>query len=117
MFRDHHSHKSQFTELLYGLVGEFFLFIPFACRGGELVGGELPGCLPDKLVCFRIIKIHDEFLPFIFVESPARFSAKHACGNHFLQKRTRPVLGIAKAVVKDLHNREADVEADKIGQR
>src|SRR5580704_3269025 len=50
------------------------------------------------------------------VEALARFPAKVSGGYHPAEQRTRPVLRIAEAVVHHVQDREADVEADEIGE-
>src|SRR6266550_7237829 len=51
------------------------------------------------------------------IESLPRFPAELSVGHHFLEQRRRPVLVRVEPVLQHLHDREAHVEADQIGER
>src|SRR5512143_687095 len=50
-------------------------------------------------------------------EPPPALAAQAAGGHHRAQQRARPVLVVPEIAVQHLENREADVEADQIGER
>src|SRR6266545_7722370 len=51
------------------------------------------------------------------IEPLPRFPAELSFGDHFLEQRRRPVLVRVEPVLQHLHDREAHVEADQIGER
>src|SRR6267142_6104 len=51
------------------------------------------------------------------IEPLPRFSAELSFGDHFLEQRRRPVLLLVEPVLQHLHDGEAHVEADQIGER
>src|SRR6185437_11753390 len=53
----------------------------------------------------------------IVVETAPALLAEISGGNHAAQQRTGTILRIAETVVEDVEDREADVEADEVGQR
>src|SRR5438093_215041 len=50
------------------------------------------------------------------IEPPPRFSAELSFGDHFLEQRRRPILVRVEPVLQHLHDREAHVEADQVGE-
>src|SRR5713226_9012205 len=52
----------------------------------------------------------------VLVEPSPALLPQPACIHHLDQQWTRPVLGIAQAILQYSHDVEADVEADKIRQ-
>src|SRR6266550_3459657 len=53
----------------------------------------------------------------VCIEPLARFTAELSFGDHFLEQRRRPVLLHVEPLLQDLHDREAHVETDQIGER
>src|SRR5882762_3619145 len=53
----------------------------------------------------------------VCIEPLARFSAELSFGDHLLEQRCRPVLLHVEPVLKHLHDREAHVETDQVGER
>src|SRR5258706_10797039 len=53
----------------------------------------------------------------VCIEPLARFSAELSFGDHLLEQRSRPVLLHVEPVLQHLHDREAHVETDQIGER
>src|SRR5882672_6869273 len=51
------------------------------------------------------------------IEPLPRFSAELSFGDHFLEQRRRPVFLLVEPVLQHLHDREAHIEADQIGER
>src|SRR5579883_3491229 len=56
-------------------------------------------------------------LLLIVVKALARLAPQAAGGHHLAQQRTGAVLGVLEAVVEHVHDGQADVEADEVGQR
>src|SRR6267143_4877905 len=53
----------------------------------------------------------------VCIEPLARFPAELSFGDHLLEQRRRPVLLHVEPVLQHLHDREAHVESDQIGER
>src|SRR4051794_8880856 len=58
----------------------------------------------------------DRLLATIVVETALRLAAEPAGLDIFDEKRTGPVLGIGQPLMQHLHDREAGVEADEVGE-
>src|SRR5258706_376838 len=53
----------------------------------------------------------------VCIEPLARFSAELSFGDHLLEQRSRPVLLHVEPLLQHLHDREAHVETDQVGER
>ena len=80
---------------------------------GQFVRENVAAITQEMLMLGPIVAL----LWLVRVKAAAGLPSELAGGDHAAQQRTRPVLGIAKPVVKDVEDREADVEADEVGER
>src|SRR6185503_1883513 len=70
------------------------------------------------LAAFRgVNRYEDDAKLRVGVEAPAALAAEPAGGDVLPEQRARRVLGVAESLVQDLHDRDARVEADQVGER
>jgi hypothetical protein len=70
-------------------------------------------CMPVLVSVLSETRLIDS----ISVKPTPALSPKPAGIHHFDQQRARPVLGIAQPLLQHVHDVEADIETDEIGQR
>src|SRR5436190_15308157 len=87
------------------LLNSAFCLLPSAVAGAPR-GASLP--------CTRAHPYSS--LP-IFVEASPRLSSQPSRVHHLHEQRTRPVFGIAEALLQHAQDGETNVEADEVGER
>src|SRR5690606_35793606 len=70
---------------------------------------QVPGCPGFQGAGFNGFSVR--------IEALSRLATEMSRGDHALEQRTGAVLRIAEAVVHDVENGDADVQADEVGER